>query len=315
MSFIKSALSISFFDIPVYSSFSTLDTNYFLHGMGNDVGYNVFRASGIYTISQYMGNWYTVSPGGLDVYPLYQTYNGEACFGTNWYLFYTGTPYGWVIKGDMLPCYEVWNSVAGHYYGDEFWSTGSVSTTILPSEGGAATTFKARGYQRGDTEGAYQGTDKTLAFKFVRWQSSVLYGEYSPLGGASGSKFVGVPEWTSTYGDTLDKSVNVSASNTTPYQSSSGYYTYFSVIAENPYPVNNIYYSTVYSKWLIGIYNSALGWYEGSEPSKTEDVTFTFTVPEGSEVTGTNRTISFSTYVKGIETYNMYMCNVGAFLP
>jgi hypothetical protein len=312
MSYLKSALGISFFDIPTNVA---LDTTYFLHGIGNDAGYNIYRTTK-YIRSQYFGNWYYVTPGGYNLYPLYQTYNGEACFGTAYYLFYDNT-YGWVLKDSFLPCYEYWVASESHYFGDDFWSTTSLSTTKLPSEGGGSVEFKAHGYQRGSTKGAYEGTPRYLDFRFIRWESSNLYGEYSPLGGASGTKYVGVPEWNSTYGTNAkyDRSVNVSTSNITPYQSSSGYYTYYMVIAGNATQTRNIYYRTLYSKWLIGVYNSPLGWYEGNEPSKTEDVDFIFTVPEGSEVTGTDITVSFSAYVKGIDTQNIYMCNVGTFLP
>ena len=97
--------------------------------------------------------------------------------------------------------------------------------------------------------------------------------------------------------------------------SSTGYYTYYNVIAGNSYASRNIYYRTTLSKWLIGVYGSTSGWWEGAEPSITSPTTFTFTVPEGSEVTGTNITVTYDQYVKGIDTLTFYVGNTGVFTP
>lgn len=55
-------------------------------------------------------------------------------------------------------------------------------------------------------------------------------------------------------------------------------------------------------KWLIGSVGAVNGWYEGSEPSLTSSVIFRFCKPEGSEVMGSDRTVTFVDRVEGGNT-------------
>ena len=61
---------------------------------------------------------------------------------------------------------------------------------------------------------------------------------------------------------------------------------------------------------VVGELNSPSGWWEGEEPNKEKAVTFQFCKPEDSEITGSNRTLSFYDYVQGDETGVAYLGEV-----
>ena len=262
-------------------------------GDDDDLFYKLYYSSAVgkWVISNHYGMIFLQNTNEL--IPTYININGY-CSYRNPYaviLWYDVT-YGWVISSTpgispveyWMPSDPINNpSGAGEYTGTAFY------TGTPPALGGSAT-FQARGSLRGTTKDAYSGTAITLTTKYERWESATLYGEYTAAGGASGTKYCGLPQWKDGSSNTYIRSVSKTS---------------------NKYTYGDISYNTTYSKWLIGTYGSTSGWYEGSEPSKTGSVTFTFTVPEGSELTGANKTITFDKYVKGENTETIYLTEAG----
>ncbi|OGV53547.1 MAG: hypothetical protein A2017_20835 [Lentisphaerae bacterium GWF2_44_16] len=257
----------------------------------DDEGYKLFYHSGLskWVIAAHWGMSFIISGYYSGTCPPdYVNYNGYSSYTKYSSLWYDLT-YGWVVTLGNLGAkpIEYWRpndpindpSGAGTYQGTVFY------TGTPPALGGSAA-FQARGNIRGSVKNAYSGTAITLTTQYQRWESATLYGEYTAAGGASGIKYCGLPQWTDGDGNTYIRSVT----------KTDGKYTY-----------GTISYNTTYSKWLIGAYGSASGWYEGSEPSKTGSVTFTFKVPEGSEITGTNKTVTFDKYVKGENTQTVFL--------
>ena len=112
-------------------------------------------------------------------------------------------------------------------------------------------------------------------------------GEYEPKGGVSGKKYFGLPRWR---------------------DSSSNYYIRSLEKKNGRFSYGGIRYES--GKWLLGELNSPSGWWEGEEPNKEKAVTFQFCKPEDSEITGSNRTLSFYDYVQGDETGVAYLGEV-----
>lgn len=263
-------------------------------GAGDDNGYTLYYSSALskWVISEHYGMVFL--QGSSEYVPTYININGycsyyyESTGNTLWY----DLTYGWMISSNpgispveyWMPADPINNpSGAGAYTGTAFY-------TGTPPALGSSATFEARGNLRGTTKDAYSGTAITLTTKYERWESSTLYGEYIAAGGASGTKYCGLPQWTDGDSNTYIRSLTKTADK----------YTY-----------GAIRYDTINLKWLIGTYGSVSGWYEGSEPSKTSSVVFTFTVPEASELSGTNKTIGFDEYVKGENVEAVYLTEAG----
>jgi hypothetical protein len=181
---------------------------------------------------------------------------------------------------------EEWDSDAGTYTGDEWWSCATKTGT-----------FEARGRGRGSTEGAYEGTAKTVAEVKNGWEHSEggtdMIGKYTGVGDESESddRYIGYPSFTDgtdTYTRSAEKDAN-------------GYYTY-----------GDISYDNTNSVWIIGTYDSESGWWEGDEPDVDASVTFAFTKPEGSEIEDEDdKTITFVEYLGNYENLDTRICNVG----
>ena len=111
------------------------------------------------------------------------------------------------------------------------------------------------------------------------------YGVYKPHGDVSGQRVIGLPEWKDGYGLRYTRSMN---------KEKNGHYSY-----------GFIHYDK--GKWLIGSVGDENGWYEGDEPKVNQSTIFRFMKNDDSEVTGTNRTISFDKYVAGNEKQYIYI--------
>lgn len=258
----------------------------------DDEGYKLFYHSRLskWVIGTYWGM--IILRGSGQYIPTYKSFNGYSSYVLDSNVLWYDLIYGWVITTTTpgVSPIEYWKPVdpvndpdgAGSYQGTAFY------TGTPPALGGSAT-FQARGSLRGTTKDAYSGTPITITTQYQRWESATLYGEYTAAGGASGTKYCGLPQWTDGDDNTYIRSISKT---------------------DGKYSYGNIKYDITSLKWLIGTYGSASGWYEGSEPSKTGSVTFTFTVPEGSELTGTNKTISFDEYVKGENTQTVLITEV-----
>lgn len=262
-------------------------------GAGDDFDYKLYYSSALskWVISEHYGMVFL--QGSSEYVPTYININGycsyyyESTGNTLWY----DLTYGWMISSNpgispveyWMPADPINNpSGAGAYTGTAFY-------TGTPPALGSSATFEARGNLRGTTKDAYSGTAITLTTKYERWESSTLYGEYIAAGGASGTKYCGLPQWKDANGNTYVRSL----------AKTSGKYSY-----------GSISYDSSHSKWLIGTYEGETGWWEGSEPSKTGSVTFIFTAPQDAEVIGEDIEITFDQYVKGDNITTIYIGEV-----
>lgn len=252
-------------------------------GIDADQGYFAFQGGG--------GGWgnYIMVKGenfvpyltvdGSKYTPVYTDINGFIYWRGSGYIYYS-LAWGWV-KCNMFPGYEPvetseYDSEKGEtvYGGDSFYEIGSI-----PYSEGKSSRMTPRGTLRNKDV-------KSVSIEWERWVGQTEFGEYEGKGGASGTRILGLPKFRGN-GETFLRSVNKER----------GYFTY-----------GRIHYSS--GKWVIGEIGSANGWHEGSEPKTGSSVTFQFCRPEGSEVKGSNISVSFDSYVMGEETDTGYLGEV-----
>lgn len=267
-------------------------------GLGDDAGFisympeEVNGAYEIYTISEQVSfSLYTESTtlirenGLINEKAWYRSASGAL------QIYYT-SEFGWVmISTSFFPGY-VPNEYQNEYdvwQGQFFYSASTIPSTSSTS----SVTFTGRGTLK--NESTVPTTE--VSFFWPRWvkttSTSSPYGVYTAVSdsGATGTKVLGLPKWLSGATEFIRSLVTAS-----------WHYTYGSV-----------HYDTTHSVWIIGTYGDGAGWWEGDEPSVSSPTTFTFTVPEGSEVTGDDKTLTFSDYVLGENTMPVYMGELGAY--
>lgn len=175
------------------------------------------------------------------------------------YVWFSTEKSGWLISSKLGACIEeYWDSDQGKYLGNAWWGP-AVSLE---------NTYPARGCNRGTTSGDYEGTPKTVALTYSGYKREDDSGE-APAG--KYKEFtreldasitipsdptigeMGLPQWSDqddkVYIRSLDKDFN------------------------EQYSYGPIYYDG--EGWVIGIRKSREGWWEGDEPSRNSDVTFT----------------------------------------
>lgn len=253
-------------------------------GVGMDNGLLAFNCGnynlGNYVITQNL--WAYQLKIDSSVYsPVFNDVNGYIYWQYNSYYLYYSRSFGWILHS-RFPGYEPkenYNSETRQYDGDAFHA-GSIPTAA----DGATSYLQPRGTNRNGG-----GANKTISFQFPRWQSvnRTQFGEYEAKGGLSGKKYIGLPRWR-------DNSYNYYVRS---LEKKNGSFSYSNISLTN-------------GKWVIGEVNSPAGWYEGEEPSKTAPVTFRFCKPEGSTISGYNRTLNLADYVQGSETTSAYMGEV-----
>lgn len=254
-------------------------------GKGSDDGYYAFRSTG--------GSWgYNVivrdkefcpylMVDGSRYTPVFTDINGYIYFKGSGYIYYS-LNWGWVQCG-VFPGYEPvetseYDSEKGEtlYKGDSFYTISSI-----PSSETQSVKMTPRGTLRNKDV-------KTLTAAWDRWSCDTEFGEYEAKGNASGTRILGLPRFRGN-GEYFIRSISKDRN----YR-----YTY-----------GRIHYAS--GKWVIGEIGSAAGWHEGGEPKAGGgSVTFRFCVPEGSEVKGSDITVSFVDYVMGEETEVGYLGEV-----
>lgn len=252
-------------------------------GKGSDSGYFAFYSGG------YWGRYVMVKDGDFTPHllvdereyrPVYTDINGYIYWEGSSYIYYT-LSWGWVMCS-VFPGYEPvetseYDSEKGEtiYGGDDFYVL-----SYLPYREGEAVRMTPRGRLRNKEM-------KSLKMGWNRWECDTEFGKYEPKGDAEGTRVLGLPRFRGN-GEYFVRSLTK-----TNY-----HYTY-----------GRIHYSL--GKWVIGEVGSANGWHEGSEPNADGgSVTFKFCVPEGSEVKGSDITVSFVDYVMGEETETGYLGEV-----
>lgn len=253
-------------------------------GQGVDAGLISF-STGVSSLGNYVITKnllaYQIKVSNSIYSPVFNDVNGYIYWisGSN-YIYYT-PKYGWVLHNRFPGCEpkEEYNSKDKQYEGDAFHA-GS-----LPGiSDGATSSFQPRGTNRNGG-----GSSITLTFWFPRWQSvkNTRFGEFDPKSGESDKKYLGTPRWRD----------NSYVEYPRGLKKQNGKFVYGDIRYEN-------------GKWLLGNLNNPSGWWEGAEPSKTSSVTFRFCKPEGSEITGSNKTVSFVDYVVGEEKLPAYLGEV-----
>lgn len=256
----------------------------FWRGIEADSGLLAFNTDngnlGYYVITQNLWT-YRLKIDNAIYSPVFNDVNGYIYWKYGSSFFYYSRSYGWILH-NRFPGYEPkenYNSETREYEGDAFHA-GS-----LPSvKDNSYSYLQPRGTNRNGG-----GANKTVYFDFPRWQSvyRVQLGEYEPKGGVSGKKYFGLPRWRDSSSNYYIRSL----------EKKNGRFSYGGIRYEN-------------GKWLLGELNSPSGWWEGEEPNKEKAVTFQFCKPEDSEITGSNRTLSFYDYVQGDETGIAYLGEV-----
>ena len=256
----------------------------FWRGTGTDSGLLAFNTNnsnlGYYVITQNLWT-YRLKIDNVVYSPVFNDVNGYIYWKSGSNCFYYSRSYGWILH-NRFPGYEPkenYNSESKEYEGDAFHA-GSVPS----ARDGGYSYLQPRGTNRNGG-----GANKTVYFDFPRWQSvyRVQLGEYEPKGGVSGKKYFGLPRWRDSSSNYYIRSL----------EKKNGRFSYGGIRYEN-------------GKWLLGELNSPSGWWEGEEPNKEKAVTFQFCKPEDSEITGSNRTLSFYDYVQGDETGVAYLGEV-----
>lgn len=280
MSFIRADINLRTPTIPGMSIGSTV---YF--GSGDDKDLVVFdpgnTSFGKAIMTQ--GVWaYSLKIGEIEYQPVFADVNGYIYWEYHSDYIYRSRSYGWV-KCDVFPGYEpseIYDSDTREYTGDYFYA-GDLPTASV----GAVSSFSPRGAER------ERGTNISISVVFPRWVSSVgFFGEYEGKDGARDIRSMGLPAF-SCDGVTFVKSL----------RKSNGKHTY-----------GDIHYE--YGVWVIGVLDSADGWWEGSEPEIDSSVIFKFCKPKDSEVTGKDKTVTFSGYVEGDNTQDVYYGDVAKWM-
>jgi len=252
-------------------------------GLDSDQGYFAFQGGGSgwgnYVMVQGENFAPNLTVDGSVYKPVYTDINGYIYWRGSGYIYYS-LDWGWV-QCNMFPGYEPvetseYDSEKGEtvYGGDSFYVIGSI-----PSSEGKSSRMTPRGSFRNKEI-------KNVSTAWERWAGNTEFGEYEGKGGASGKKILGLPKFRGN-GETFIRSVNKER----------GYFTYGRI-------------HNASGKWVIGEIGSANGWHEGSEPKAGGSVTFQFCKPEGSEIKGSNISVSFDSYVMGEETDTGYLGEV-----
>ena len=254
-------------------------------GAGSDDGLLAFDAG--YTLGRIMSRelCYSLKIGGSVLKPVFSSINGYIYWSGSGHVYYTQT-YGWVYMTDMFPGYEPVEEFE-RKDGKIVWSGDRFHTFYShPVPGGSATALTPRG-------SIYGREDRELEMTAVwpRWKSvrGGEFGEYEPLDGAEGKRWLGLPRFRGTNYEYFTRS----------FAKTNGRFTY-----------GRIRYSQSDGKWVIGDVGSSTGWHEGSEPSKDGAVNFCFCRNEGSEAKGTDISVSLYDHVKGDERGKAYLGEV-----
>ena len=252
-------------------------------GEGTDRGLYAFMANnswGYWLIVKAENVCPSLTVDGRQMRPVFSDVNGHVYYEGNGYVYYSLEWECW-IHSTKFPGYEPveeshWDSEKGEYVytGDAFYTISSIPYDETREE---------RMTPRGSIR---NGEAKKLGAVWPRWTCDSEFGEYEGKGGASGKKTLGVPRFRGN-GEYFVRSVGKTNSR----------FTY-----------GRIRYAG--GKWTIGEVGSPNGWHEGSEPQVGSAVNFRFCRPEGSDVKGSDISVSFVDWVQGDETLPAYLGEV-----
>lgn len=247
-------------------------------------------ALNVYTISAtlsycllYSGNTLKRQAGLVNELPWYRS---------EYYQIYYTPSYGWVlIPVATFPGYAPteWQDKDDVWQGDSFYT----AATIPGIASTADVTFTGRGPHKNTSP----VPTVAVAFTWPRWckttGTTVPYGVYTAVvdSGATGTKIVGNPYWTSGGVSRMRSAEKVS-----------GHYEY-----------GGTTYDPITDRYVIGNIGDVAGWWVGDEPAVGSNRTFNFAKPDGSEITGTNIVYTWGGYLPGSETETVYMGEIGVY--
>jgi hypothetical protein len=221
--------------------------------------------------------------------PDWVSYAGYTGFVGGYNVWYNNT-YGWVAS--TLPVgtaiVEYWEYIdpedeelGGEYKGDSFY-TGTIPAL------GTTKSWVARGSLRGTTLGGAEGTPIDVQTVWDYWKcSDGDYGLFEPEGEASGTYYLGVPQWTYG-GDNYPRSATKT---------------------NDKYTYGEIGWSASSGKYILGSYGSELGWHESSSaPTIESSWTLQFAKLPESDATGSDITLAWDKWVLGTSQTSIYAC-------
>ena len=283
MSFVYSATRLVCPKVPSFIPGPNTSTDVWI-GQNADAGLAVARIGTQWRMFHAENGAANVVPSivvdGNELAPVFREVGGSIYWASATAALYFADGFGWVYMDGGAPGYipVEYTDDRDRYKGDEFYVL-----TTTPYAEGAIMKLTARGRLTGQA-------DKTASYSWKRWdgpKAAAPFGEYTGAGGESGSKFIGLPQWVDGDGK---------------------YYTRSLTQEDSHWVYGDVHFGK--DKWLIGSEGNAAGWHEGSEPTKTGSTVFRFCVPPGSEVTGTDITLTFSGYVEGSNQKEMLLGEV-----
>lgn len=278
MSWISSPQNLTFPTLPLFNMSSTT----LMVGRETDNNLFAYQVNGKgWIISNAIG--YNIKMNGSRILkPVFQDVNNCCYWTDNYYYLYSEPKFGWMLINGKFPGYTPMEYQYRNDKGETLWGGDNFYTGSFPSESGSRS-FSVRGALRNSSS----NQPVTLEVEFNYWQKdsniNSPYGVYYPHGNVTGERIIGLPEWND-HSQRYTRSLN----------RENGYYRYGDIHYDN-------------GKWLIGSVGDANGWWEGDEPQVNKSTIFRFMKNEDSEVTGSNKTISFDKYVAGNEKQYIYI--------
>lgn len=267
-----------------FTTASTFKVSNILIGVGNDVGYVLLQRGSTWTIVANTNHYWSMTVDSTELILQPSLINDNPWWKAGTAVFYKSIGAGWVYSTSLTEGYEpIQYAESSVYYGDEYYSC-----TSLPTTYGTAVSLTAHG-------SLYGGADKSVElYATPRWESTTQYGVYTAAGGSSGTKVIGNPTWKSEVlkrGDSSD---------------SNGRYTYYTSDG------TALAWDTTASAYVLGTYGDATGWHQTTTaPTVAGSYTLTFTVPEGSTVTGDDIVGVWDSWVGGTgNTYDIQIAEV-----
>lgn len=207
--------------------------------------------------------------------------NGYAWFSDGSRKVYLSIGYGWVYTTALAAGVEPrewYDDDLAAWQGDEFWAGETIFASLAPRG-----VYKDDGVTTAITTADYEPD-------YERWESDTRYGEYTAAGGATGTRYFGNATWRDVDGALwTQRSSYRDATKAKDLHRPA--FPFFGI------PELTLMWNTAASVYVAGTHGNASGWWQNaSAPVAGVAYTITFTVPDGSEVTGADIVLTPSDY-------------------
>lgn len=248
----------------LYVWHSILDSKYYI---SSQIGHS-YSASGYWSA--------LLKPSYFRAMSNYIYFSGDIGGGTFIYLFKAyDTPGYWYIGSYLDAGISEWQ-VGTIYYGDIFFSNGTSNFTTGAYAGG------------GTLKNSSPVPSVTLTVNGIDgWESSTLYGEYTPVAGSSvsGNKYVGWNRYLMDNGKGYFRQKNIKINEKYKIQSET--------------TSSEILYWDTSSSWLFGEDDPSIGYWANSGANPEGSYSLIYTGPDP-RPTPETYTVSFDSYVEGL---------------